>query len=276
MDVSDRMIMPTPSIDGSQSITRAIEILTAVSRFGEAGARLSAISLDTDLHVATARRIMQALVSGGLLSFDNRTKLYFVGPAAFSVAVLGNAWFSRREDFTPILEAIAARTRDTVMFSIRSGHEAVCLERREGAFPIRVMSLEKGSRRPLGAGSGSLAILAFLDEAERAAVLRQCAPRFAMFGLDDGIVGDGIRTARHAGYAVNRGHIIEGVYGVGVPILSGGTAIASISVAAIASRMDDARINEIVAIIGQEAATLPDIEMPPGIINRCSAREKVA
>lgn len=274
--MADKIIMPTPSIDGSQSITRAIEILTAVSRFGENGARLSDISASTDLHIATARRIMQALVSGGMLSFDHRTKRYFVGPAAFSVAVLGNAWFSRREDFTPILEAIAARTRDTVMFSIRSGYEAVCLERREGAFPIRVMSLEKGSRRPLGAGSGSLAMLAFLDDAERDVVLRQCAPRFAMFGLDMRTVDEAVHRTRSAGYAVNRGDIIEGVHGVGVPILADGIAVASISVAAISSRMDDARLREIVAIIGDEAATLPGIQMPPGIINQSLLYGKVA
>ncbi|WP_176597992.1 IclR family transcriptional regulator [Sphingobium sp. 15-1] len=274
--MADNKTMAQAPVDGGQSIARAVELLIAVAKRGEAGIRLSDMSAETGLHIATARRIMQALVSGGLLSFDMRTKLYFVGPAAFSVAVLGNAWFSRREDFTPVLEAIAARTRDTVMFSIRSGYEAVCLERCEGAFPIKVMSLERGSRRPLGAGSGSLAILAYLDDEERETVLRQCAPHYEAFGLSKEFLAKEVRATRFNGYAVNLGHIIEGVYGIGVPILADGVAVASISVAAIASRMDEERRKDIIKIIGEEAAALPDIEMPPGILRRGVKPGKVA
>ena len=248
--------------DGSQSIGRALSLISIVAGLGEERARLSDIAERSKLHVATTRRILQALVSDGFLAFDSRSKVYSVGPAIFSYAVMGNPWFARREIFMPILDRIAERTRDTVLFSIRSGSESVCLARREGDYPIRVMSLEAGSRRPLGAGSGSLAILAFLPEDERAAVTDQNAPHFAAFKLSLASVREMVADARRYGFAFNPGRIIDGVYGLAVPLLVHGQAVASISVTAIAARMTPARRQEALKIICQEVSELENIETP--------------
>ena len=257
-----RRTTPQPRSDGSQSIGRAVSLLSIVAQRSAPGARLSEAAELSGLHIATARRILQALVAEGLLAFNSGTKIYAIGPAIFSFAVQGNPWFSRRELFVPALDRIAHRTRDTVMFSIRSGVEAVCLARHEGAFPIRVMSLETGSRRPLGAGSGSLAILAFLPKEERAEILRTSASRYEPFGLSVEELATAIADARKRGFAFNPGRIIEGVYGIGVPILVDGVAVAAVSVAAIESRMDPARRREIVDIIRDEVSSIPGSELP--------------
>jgi len=248
--------------DGSQSIARAVELLSIVADRVESGVRLSQIAEASGLHIATARRILQALVSEGLLAFDGKSKLYSVGPAIYSFAVKGNALFSRRELFMPALNAIAEQTQDTVMFSVRSGAEAVCLARREGTYPIRVMSLAEGSRRPLGAGSGSLAILAFVEPDKRADIIKHCAPLYGNYRLDTASVTKDVADARKAGFSFNPGRIIDGVYGIGVPILADGAAVASVSVAAIASRMTPARRQEIVSIIRKELTGLPGYELP--------------
>ena len=187
--------------DGSQSIARAVELLSIVADRVESGVRLSQIAEASGLHIATARRILQALVSEGLLAFDGKSKLYSVGPAIYSFAVKGNALFSRRELFMPALNAIAEQTQDTVMFSVRSGAEAVCLARREGTYPIRVMSLAEGSRRPLGAGSGSLAILAFVEPDKRADIIKHCAPLYGNYRLDTASVTKDVADARKAGFS---------------------------------------------------------------------------
>jgi DNA-binding IclR family transcriptional regulator len=248
--------------NGSQSIVRAVELLSHVASFAESGARLSHVAEAAGLHIATARRILQTLVSEGLLAFDGKTKLYSIGPAIYSYAVKGHALFLRRELFMPALDAIARRTQDTAMFSIRSGNESVCLVRREGAFPIRVMSLAEGSRRPLGAGSGSLAILAFLAEEERANIIAHFAPHYSQFRLTAAIVAKDVAETRRAGYSFNPGRIIDGVYGIGVPVLKDGLAVASISVASIANRMTPARRQEIVSVIRGEFSGLTGYELP--------------
>jgi DNA-binding IclR family transcriptional regulator len=256
----------TPHLEGSQSIARAVELLGRVAERSETGARLSELAELTGLHIATARRIMQALVAAGLLAFNVKTKVYTVGPAIFSFAVQGNPWFSSRELFMPAVENIAQRTRDTALFSIRSCNEAVCMARREGDFPIRVMSLEKGTRRPLGAGSGSLAILAFLPDEERSEILKQCAPLYEPFGLSAAILSKAVAETRLAGFAFNPGRIIEDVYGLGVPILKDGIAVGSVSVAAIATRMTPARRQEIIGIICDEIAAIPGCELPGSLM----------
>jgi DNA-binding IclR family transcriptional regulator len=248
--------------EGSQSISRAVELLTAVANCGESGASLSQIAGQTELHVATARRIMQALVVDGLLAFDFDTKRYSMGPAIFSFAVMGNPWFLRRDMFNGALEEIARHTGDTAMFSIRSGTEAVCLARREGNFPIRVMSLDAGSRRPLGAGSGSAAILAFLPDEERRTIIEHNAGAYVAFGITVDDVRQMTEEARANGFSVNDGRIIDGVYGVGVPVLMGDIAVASISVAAIASRMQAPRRVDIVRTICTALQRFPGIQLP--------------
>ncbi|MDF8357646.1 IclR family transcriptional regulator [Ensifer adhaerens] len=248
--------------EGSQSIGRAISLLSIVAEHGEQGARLSTVAEQSGLHVATARRILQALVSDGFLAFNMQTKLYLVGPAIFSFAVKGNPWFARREIFMPVLDRIAEQTRDTVLFSIRTGAEAVCLARREGQFPIRVMSLEAGSRRPLGAGSGSLAILAFLPEDERRWLIQQNAPHYTAFNLAATDVEAMVAEVRSAGFAFNPAKIIEDVYGVAVPILVDSQAVASISITAISARMPPERRDELVRMICRELASIGEVRVP--------------
>jgi DNA-binding IclR family transcriptional regulator len=254
---------PASRPEGSQSISRAVGLLSAVAQSGEAGASLSHIAQQTSLHVATARRIMQALVVDGLLAFDVESKRYSVGPAIFSFAVMGNPWYLRRDMFNAALEDIALQTGDTTMFSVRSGNESVCLARREGNFPIRVMTLDAGSRRPLGAGSGSAAILAFLPDAERAAIIAHNASGYKSYSLTPGDVVEMTDDARKTGFSVNEARIIEGVFGVGVPILMGDIAVASVSVAAIASRMQPPRRVEIVRSICTALERFPGIHLPP-------------
>ena len=139
---------------------------------------------------------MQPLVAEGLLALNLKTKVYTVGPTIFSFAIQGNLWCSRRELYMPAVENIALRMRDTAFFSVRSANESVCLARRNGDFPLRVMSLEKGSRRPLGDGSGSLAILAFLPDERRSEILEQCASLYERFELvSEHVVENGRRNA---------------------------------------------------------------------------------
>jgi DNA-binding IclR family transcriptional regulator len=124
------------------------------------------------------------------------------------------------------------------------------------------MSLAEGSRRPLGAGSGSLAILAFLGAEERAAIVKHCAPSYRQFRLNETVVSRDLADARRAGYAFNPGRIIDDVYGIGVPVLKDGLAVASISVASIANRMTPSRRQEIVSIIRSAFSDVSGYELP--------------
>jgi DNA-binding IclR family transcriptional regulator len=172
--------------------------------------------------------------------------------------VLGEA-AARRFDIRELcrlpLERITAETQDTVYLSVRSGYEAICVARYEGAFPIRTLSLNLGDRRPLGVGSGSLALLAFLSEADRHEVLdglsRQLTryPRFTTTGIRRLM-----DETRARGYSFVGGTILPGMSAFGVPILDGhGHAIAALSVAAIDARMAEPRLSKMIRLVQSQA-----------------------
>ena len=71
----------------------------------------------------------------------------------------------------PFLLRLAEQTQDTIYASVREGGAAVCVAREIGAFPIRTLSLEVGDLRPLGVGSGSLALFAFLPDQDIADII---------------------------------------------------------------------------------------------------------
>jgi DNA-binding IclR family transcriptional regulator len=101
------------SHEGAQAIARSAAILELVGDSGETSARLSEIAAAAGL-VATACRILHALVAAGLLSIDKHR--YKIGPAIFSLAVRRNSSFVRRNR----IEAITTVTGDTVLFLIRA------------------------------------------------------------------------------------------------------------------------------------------------------------
>ncbi len=154
-DSQQMVSTPKPArSEGSRSIVRAVALLSHVAACAASGARLSKLVEVSGLNIATTRRILQALVAEGLLAFDAKSKVYTIGPAVYALAASGHAVFASRDLSRPVLDAIVRRIDDTVLFSVRGGAEAVRLVRREGAFPIRVMSLQEGvpasARRRVG------------------------------------------------------------------------------------------------------------------------------
>lgn len=157
----------------------------------------------------------------------------------------------------PALQRLAERTGDTIYLSIRIGDAAICLDRLEGAFPIRTLTLKIGDRRPLGVGAGSMALLAFLPQTEIQRILSQHAAASAAYGFDQATLLSLVEATRAQGYAFNDQRIVPGMSAVGVPINGrSGAPVASLSVAAVSSRMDPPRRANIVAWLHEESATI--------------------
>jgi DNA-binding IclR family transcriptional regulator len=135
------------------------------------------------------------------------------------------------------------RCSDTVFVSIRSGAEAICIDRVEGSFPIKVLTLSIGDRRPLGVGAGSLALLAALPDKEIADVLDTNRAALAQYPNFDAVrLWTAVRAARQQGYSFNPGLLIPEMCALGVPVLdSQGQPLAALSIAATAGRMEPGR-----------------------------------
>jgi DNA-binding IclR family transcriptional regulator len=255
--------MASPDSDrssGIQSLERGVQVLRAVAELKRNGARLADIVERTGLSKTTAYRILQTLVTTGFIDQEESTGLFYLGLDLVSLALMAANRHGLIDLISPCMERLAERTGDTVYFNIRNRYAAICVERVEGSFPIRTLTLNRGDRRPLGVGAGNLAMLAFLPDDEVRDIVDHNSAEIATFGnLDAASVLDLVAQTRLQGYAFNDGRIIVGMSAVGVPVMgSDHTPVAALSVAAVTERMRSERRSNIVAWLTSEATLVEE------------------
>jgi DNA-binding IclR family transcriptional regulator len=245
-------------VPGAQGVHRVADLLRAIASRGAAGARLVDLARQCRLEPPTTHRLLKALDAEGLVARDPSARTYTLGPLTFELGLAAAHHFRARDLCAQALQAIAEHTGDTVFLSMRSGLDTVCIDRREGRFPIKTLTLDVGTRRPLGLGAGGLALLAALDDAEIDAVLGANAWRLAAYGgMRAPVLLDMVRRTRKLGYALNDRQATPGAMSVGLAIPAGqGAPVLAISVGAIASRMQPARQREIAKIVRGEIRSL--------------------
>lgn len=241
--------------DGTQSIRRTVRLLRELIESNRRGATSSELAARAGLDRSTARRMLQCLVDEDLLAYDADTRRYAFGHLAYDIGLAASERLDLPQLCKPALARIADDTGDTVFLMIRSGDEAVCADRAVGSYPIKTFIVDVGTRRPLGIGAGSLAMLSALPEDVEELVLANNAPRIGNYG---GMTQERLRAmareARQQGYVAMDVVDVPGARTVGVAITTGsGRPVAALSVAAIAMRMTPDRVTALLAILRREA-----------------------
>jgi DNA-binding IclR family transcriptional regulator len=247
------------SLPPVKSIARAADVLRILAKEAK-GVALTDVARRAGLGKATAHRILSALIDEGFAFQDRATRLYQLG------AALGE--LSRkacRRDVgalaQPILSQLAKETEDTIYVHIQEGLRSVCVGREQGSFPIRTLSLDVGQTRPLGVGSGSIALLAFLPEQEIEAIIeanQRWYAEFPSFGPD--AIRSFVRQTRSQGYSFIEGQMTPNISAIGVPVLDDQERpIAALSVTAISDRVRGQRALWLASLLRQEAADLASL-----------------
>jgi len=252
-------IAPAPDRDqtGAQSVDRALGLLSMVGRHANRGISLNGIVEESGLNKPTARRLLLALMRAGLIEQDDPSRHYFLGVEAYVLGSLASPRYGLLQLSMDSLSRLSKATEDTSFLSIRRDNYAVCLYREEGTYPVRTHALQAGFEHPLGAGAGSLAMLAALADEEIETVLDANRPvldaHYPMLPPDR--IRDDVRTTRQNGYALNPGLIYANSWGVGVAIRGpDGRPAGALSIAAIDSRMQPDRQAQLAGLLTQEAA----------------------
>ena len=257
-DNKNKAAKSTLSQNGTQSVQRTISLLKAVAENNRRGARLSPLARKVGLHVATARRLLQVLAEGELITYDPVTKLYHLGLELYR---LGNQaqQYAIRNRFRPALEKIAHETQDTVFLLIRLGNDVLCADMIEGEYPIRTILVKTGSRRPLGIGAGSLALIAFSEPEDFEQVIKANSPRFSQFQeRSEKEIRTMAAKALKDGYVLSDGLFHKDAVSVGVPVLDHeGKVVCAITVSAIRSRIDAKRREYIARVVREQ--TRPEV-----------------
>jgi DNA-binding IclR family transcriptional regulator len=235
---------------GAQSLHRAISLIRAVARHNDSGFTLSKLAREAGLHVATAHRMLSVLAKENLVFQDPASRHYHLGIDLFLLAGAAQQ-FTIRHRFRTALERIAQETGDTVFLLIRSGYDALCLDRVEGQFPIRTVPIDIGVRRPLGIGAGSLALIGFLAPEQLEPILQANARRYPQYkSLNKKDIQEMAAHSRKTGYVVSEGLFHPGVTSIGIPIFhENGEVIAAITVSSVSQRMEDKRRGEIFRLV---------------------------
>lgn len=258
MHTRPRPRSPEPSRPGTQSLQRAAALLRELTASNRQGATSADLAARTAIDRTTAHRMLRCLADEGLVLQDGPAKRYFLGPLAYEMGLAASERMDLRALCKPTLLRIAEETGDTAFLMIRSGDDSVCVERAEGTYPIKTFVVDVGTRRPLGVGAGSLAILSALSGDEADGVLTRNVKRYSPF---DGLTVKSLRPKML--HARSEGHVTMGVIGVpgvravAVPIRTiTGRAIAALSVAAVEWRMTKTRQGELLARLRSDAARL--------------------
>ncbi|MGE5161396.1 MAG: IclR family transcriptional regulator [Betaproteobacteria bacterium] len=242
---------------GLQTVDRAVAVLHLLSASGTGGLRLVDVQGKLRLSKPTAHRLLMSLVSHGFVDQDETTRRYRLGAR---LAVLAWSVPRQRPDFgrlaSPAAQRLAQRSGDTVFVMACDGLESVCVGRETGSFPIKALTLEVGTRRPLGVGAGGLAVLGAMppDEARRA--IDTIAHKLKDYPLTSpDVIRRGADQARRLGHSVSDGQVATGVRAVAVAVRDAhGVPVGSIGIAAIRSRMMPERIRELVPWMLEERA----------------------
>lgn len=242
-------------VTGTQSVERALALLSLVGRGGAQGLTLASIVASSGLNKPTARRLLMALMRARLIEQEAASRRYALGPEAYVLGTLAAPRHGLLDQAAQSLRRLSAATGDTSFVSARHGDHAVCLHREEGHHPVRTHALQRGDQQPLGVGAGSLAILAALPEAEREVTMLGLRDAYAArHGYSIEIVRDDVARTLDQGFALNPGRLVPGSWGVGVPVrLPHGRVAGALSTAAVDSRLQPDRQRELAKLLRDEA-----------------------
>jgi DNA-binding IclR family transcriptional regulator len=241
--------------DGAQSVRRATLLLRILASGN--GLRLTEISDASGLNLSTARRLLKVLMEEEMVHQDPESRRYSIGE---EMATLGMA----RPFRLPLLAKADAQLRklaheagDATFLTIRRGLDSLCVGRYMGSYPIQVMTINVGARRPLGVSGASLAVLSTLPPTKAQEILQRNVKRFHMYGVDLKSATKRLAQARDLGYCINYKGLAPGTRTVSVPLnATSSTPPAALTVVAIHKRLGAERILEVVDIMKKTASRI--------------------
>lgn len=239
------------------SLQRGLRILRALAADGAQGKRLIDLSATLGMNQATIHRLLQMLVEEGIVE-QTSTRRYRLSVEFFSLAATASNPDGLRDICRPSLLRLSSILSDTTFLLVRSGFDAVCLDRCEGPFPIRTFTNDIGGRVPLGVGQAGLVLLGHLPPDEREEVIRFNVPRLVGLGVyDEVFLRTEIDRMLSLGYANCDAGLIPGMTGVAVPVFDRrGTAVSAISVGTLTDRLRGDRLPTVVQLLKAEAEAI--------------------
>lgn len=235
---------------GAQAIRRALAVLRILAAGRETGLPLAEVVQATGLARPTVHRIVHALIEEGIVERSEKTGRYAIGNQVPELALARPSRSPLLAAADDVLQRTSQQVGDTLFLTVRTGSDTLCVDRRIGAYPIQVLSIEIGARRPLGVSSAGVSILAALPAQEARKIVAANEARFAAYRTDASAVLAQIALARRRGYNLREVGLVQGTKSISTWIkTSDGRPAAAITVSAVRSRLGPRREQEVVEIL---------------------------
>lgn len=258
----------------NNSVARAFTILRAM---GASGRDMTATEISGIVggNLATVHRFLLSLEEQGAVSRTAAGR-FRLGQALASLGENVESETLVTEKVQPHLERLATQFREAMHFAVRSGSHAVNTAR---AMPDRSLAIAVPLGEPLHlycTAPGKI-FLANMTRDARAAYFER-TPMTAMTAhtLTDPEAFDAVlRQIATQGYALEDEEWEEGLRSVAVPLPNAkGVIVGAIALSAPASRLPDARIDDVVAAMRQTVAQLSSAHFSESRVFASSARPR--
>jgi DNA-binding IclR family transcriptional regulator len=248
------MTAATEPRQGAQAIRRALMVLRILAAGRETGVPLAEVVRATGLTRPTVHRIVHVLIEEGIVERHAKTGRYAIGRQVPELALARPSRSRLLAAADGILMRTSQQVGDTLFLTVRTGNDTLCVDRRIGTYPIQVLSIETGARRPLGVSSAGVAILAAMPAPEARKIVTANEVRFAAYRASAATVLAQIATARRRGYNLREVGLVQGTKSLSTWIkASDGRPAAAITVSAVGVRLGPRREHEVAEILLEAA-----------------------
>jgi DNA-binding IclR family transcriptional regulator len=239
-----------------RSVEKVIDILELLAREGH-GMALGEIAKRLDLNASTAHHLIATLRHRGLVSQDERTKMYRIG--YHLVAMVGT--FVANTDLYPAgiapVEELRDLTGETSYLSAFDGHDTASIISLAGMNPVQARRVHRPGKTKLHSTATGKLRLAYLppDEASALISASELTPFTPNTITDPQRLLTELEEIRRCGYALDKEEDYVGLECIAFPVFSAaGECVASVSISFPAAAPE--RRNELIPLVSQAAAKI--------------------
>ncbi|GAB3572759.1 IclR family transcriptional regulator [Amycolatopsis endophytica] len=263
MTTTDPAAEPAPQPTGqpgTQTLIRGLRVLEALTA-QDRPIGVGELSRILELPKSTVQRLLRTLEQEGWAQTSNgAVTRWQLSPRLLTLARRDTLSKSLREVAKPHLVALAARTGETIHFSVLDRDvQLVLIDRVDSIHPVRTFNAI-GATTALHTSCGGKAVLAMLPPAKAEEILaRPLEKVMPNTSVDPQHLMHQVLEARERGYAVNISENRANVCAVGAAVAdSSGHPIAAVAISMPDIRFDPARVPEWGAWVSETARAITD------------------
>ncbi|KRF12465.1 IclR family transcriptional regulator [Nocardioides sp. Soil797] len=240
------------TVDGVQSVDRALAILEVLAHRGTAG--VTELAAELEVHKSTAFRLIATLEGRGLVEQTEDRGKYRLGMGILRLAGATTARLDVVQEARSVSRHLAAETGETVNMAVLSESSALYLDQVAGSSALQSHNWV-GQHIPLHATSNGKVLLSGLTAERLDEVLGGLAAYTELTITKKGRLRAEVEKVRQAGYAVAVDELEVGLTAVAAPIHNAhGDVIASLSVSGPTLRLDEERLEAVIPLVVDAAA----------------------